>query len=116
MPDGARRRPDPRGYPDGRNISLHRPHALNIKVPYPGPTCCSVADLFHQERNYQGKDSLSLFPVPAPQESGPQGAIRSQERLGGLLKFYGPPHEYFFQTGVRRLIAYETYRTTAIAE
>jgi len=43
---------------------------------------------YHQERNHQGKDNLLLFPVSAPHTSGPQGAIRCGERLGGLLKYY----------------------------
>jgi hypothetical protein len=43
---------------------------------------------YHQERNHQGKDNLLLFPVSAPHMSGPQGATRCGERLGGLLKYY----------------------------
>ena len=43
---------------------------------------------YHQERNHQGKDNLLLFPVSAPHTSGPQGATRCRERLGGLLKYY----------------------------
>lgn len=43
---------------------------------------------YHQERNHQGKDNVLLFPVSATREPGPRGAIRCQERLGGLLKYY----------------------------
>src|SRR5215469_14772219 len=42
-------------------------------------------DIYHQERNHQGKDNLLLFPVSAPEEGSP-GAISCRERLGGLLK------------------------------
>ena len=45
---------------------------------------------YHGERNHQGKDNLLLFPASAPSKPVPQRAIRCQERLGGLLKyFYG---------------------------
>ena len=43
---------------------------------------------YHGERNHQGKDNLLLFPPSALNKPGPQGAIRCQERLGGLLKYY----------------------------
>jgi hypothetical protein len=46
---------------------------------------CSVADLYQQERNHQGKDNLLLFPFSAHRERGSEGAIRCRERLGGLL-------------------------------
>jgi len=48
---------------------------------------CPVADLYHQERNHQGKDNLLLFPVPVL-EAASRGAICCRERLGGLLKYY----------------------------
>ena len=41
----------------------------------------------HHERNHQGKDNLLLFPHEE-QANTSDGAIRSRERLGGLLKFY----------------------------
>jgi putative transposase len=41
---------------------------------------------YHQERNHQGKDNLSLFP--ASTQTSPHRPIRCQERLGGLLKYY----------------------------
>jgi putative transposase len=47
----------------------------------------SVADLYHAERNHQGKGNQLLFSQWAPQASG-QGTVRCQERLGGLLKYY----------------------------
>ena len=45
-------------------------------------------DHYHQERNHQGLENR--IPCPAPNSNiGSQiGPIRSQERLGGLLKFY----------------------------
>jgi hypothetical protein len=43
---------------------------------------------YHQERNHQGKDNLLLFPVSAPRTPAPQGTIRCEERLGGLLRYY----------------------------
>ena len=43
---------------------------------------------YHGERDHQGKDNLLLFPASALSKPGPQGAIRCQERLGGLLKYY----------------------------
>src|SRR5215831_3170619 len=51
---------------------------------------------YHQQRNHQGKDNLLLFPVSALQD---RGAIRCRERLGGLLKYYAAPHEFFLHTG-----------------
>ena len=44
---------------------------------------------YHQERNQQGKDNLSLFPVSALQDRNAARAIRCRERLDGLLKYYG---------------------------
>ena len=43
---------------------------------------------YHAERNHQGKGNKLLFPRPTPQESPLHGAVRCQERLGGLLKHY----------------------------
>jgi putative transposase len=37
---------------------------------------------YHQERNHQGKDNLSLFPASLPEASS-RGAISSRERFGG---------------------------------
>jgi hypothetical protein len=48
---------------------------------------CSVAYLYHGERNHQGKANQLLFPRPAPPKCAP-GGIRCQQRLGGLLKYY----------------------------
>ena len=45
---------------------------------------CSVADLYHRERNHQGKDNQLLTPLV-----GQKGRkIHCHQRLGGLLKFY----------------------------
>src|SRR5262245_42205835 len=45
-------------------------------------------DHYHQERNYQGKGNLLLFPTSTPRAAGPHRLIRCRERLGGLLKHY----------------------------
>ena len=44
----------------------------------------------HQERNHQGEDieNALLFPDDRMKEADPDGAIVTDERLGGLLKFY----------------------------
>lgn len=42
---------------------------------------------FHREGNHQGKGNLLLFPV-AEQPKRLATSIRSQERLGGVLRFY----------------------------
>ena len=42
---------------------------------------------YHQERNHQGKGNELLMPLASQEALGSQ-LIRSQERLGGLLKFY----------------------------
>ena len=49
---------------------------------------CSVADLYHHERNHQGKANRLLFP--ARSETGyPAGRnVVCRQRLGGLLKYY----------------------------
>ena len=41
-----------------------------------------------QERNYQGKDNVILFPQAADRVGENDGSIAVRERLGGLLKFY----------------------------
>ena len=43
---------------------------------------------FHTERNHQGKGNVILFPAPADRIGGSSGAIRTRERLGGLLRFH----------------------------
>ena len=40
---------------------------------------------YHQERDYQGKNNLLLFPVAV---ASSRGAIRCRERLGRQLKYY----------------------------
>jgi hypothetical protein len=45
---------------------------------------CSVADLYHLERNHQGKGNELLTPLL--KQNGQK--IHCQQRLGGLLKFY----------------------------
>jgi hypothetical protein len=47
-----------------------------------------VVELYHEERNHQGKDNRLLFPVPTPAVHGEQDKVRCRERLGGLLKYY----------------------------
>jgi len=48
---------------------------------------CPVADLYHGERNHQGKANQLLFPRPTPPKCA-AGGVRCQQRLGGLLKYY----------------------------
>jgi transposase InsO family protein len=43
---------------------------------------------FHSERNHQGEGNVILFPAVADRVGESSGAIRTPERLGGLLKFY----------------------------
>jgi putative transposase len=43
---------------------------------------------YHEEGNHQGKENQRLFPSQAQRTNGGQGAARSQERSGGLLKYY----------------------------
>ena len=46
----------------------------------------SVADLYHEERNHQGKNNLLLFPAPdKPRRRGTKLACK--QRLGGLLRY-----------------------------
>ena len=49
---------------------------------------CEFVQHFHQERNYQGKENVILFPEPADRIGAVSGEITSRERLGGLLRFY----------------------------
>ena len=49
---------------------------------------CLGVKLYHEERNHQGKNSVLLFPAPAPLEPGGRRGIRCQERLGGLFRYY----------------------------
>jgi len=57
---------------------------------------------YHEECNHQGKNNVLLFPAPAPLEPGRRRGIRCRERLGGLLRYYIAPHEYFEQTPIHR--------------
>jgi hypothetical protein len=45
-------------------------------------------ELYHQERNHQGKGNVILFPASPPSEEDARGALTCWERLGGLLKYY----------------------------
>ena len=47
-------------------------------------------DHYHHERNHHSDDSDNalLFPDDRMKEADPDGAIVTDERLGGLLKFY----------------------------
>ena len=45
-----------------------------------------VVELYHEERNHQGKDNRLLFPLPTVR--GEQDKVQCRERLGGLLKYY----------------------------
>ena len=46
-------------------------------------------DHYHRERNHQGKGNRLLFPLPRrPVKRRGGGAVKCNERLGGLLKYY----------------------------
>jgi len=47
-----------------------------------------VAELFHRERNHQGKGNVLLFPCNPQSATSPERSVRCRERLGGLLKYY----------------------------
>lgn len=44
-------------------------------------------DIYHQERNHQGKSNELLVPLASQEDLGTP-SIRTRERLGGLLKYY----------------------------
>ena len=50
---------------------------------------CSVADLYHGERNHQGKGNQLLFPERGPIPKQRDRSVECHHRLGGLLKYYG---------------------------
>ena len=43
---------------------------------------------YHEERNHQGKGNVLLFPSRQQPAPSLDRSVRSQERLGGLLKYY----------------------------
>ena len=47
----------------------------------------NVCEHHHGERNHQGKSNKLLFPRPGPRKEI-RGAVRCQQHLGGLLKYY----------------------------
>jgi hypothetical protein len=47
-----------------------------------------VAELYHVERNHQGKGNVLLFPTATKAMKRADGSVRCKERLGGLLKYY----------------------------
>ncbi len=47
-----------------------------------------VAEMYHTERNHQGKGNVLLFPLSHPSTPGSDQSVRCRERLGGLLKYY----------------------------
>ena len=47
---------------------------------------CSVADLYHRERNHQGLDNKLICPEPKVIREGAE--VNRRERLGGLLNYY----------------------------
>jgi hypothetical protein len=49
---------------------------------------CSVADLYHSERNHQGKGNHLLFPDAGEKRNQQRRSIECRHRLGGLLKYY----------------------------
>ena len=64
---------------------------MDAKDNIPSDICLyefCVAELFHTERNHQGKGNILLFPVSMKVENRIDGSINCKERLGGLLKYY----------------------------
>jgi putative transposase len=49
---------------------------------------CSVADLYHGERNHQGKGNKLLFPEAGEELKRTGHTVACRHRLGGLLKYY----------------------------
>jgi hypothetical protein len=49
---------------------------------------CPVADLYHAERNHQGKGNVLLFPSGKIGQNKPRSPVRCRDRLGGLLRYY----------------------------
>jgi len=47
-----------------------------------------VAELYHVERNHQGKDNVLLFPAATKAVNHGDGSVGCKERLGGLLNYY----------------------------
>ena len=47
-----------------------------------------VAELYHTERNHQGKGNVLLFPTATQAKNSVDGSVRFKERLGGPLKYY----------------------------
>ena len=47
-----------------------------------------VAELYHVERNHQGKGNVLLFPTATKAMKRADGSVGCKERLGGLLKYY----------------------------
>jgi putative transposase len=54
-----------------------------LAVPQYG---CSVADLYHCERNHQGLDNRLIQPEPTHLVN--TGTVQRRERLGGMLNYY----------------------------
>ena len=47
---------------------------------------CTVADLYHHERNHQGIGNVLIFPEPSPADR--TGPVRCRSRLSGMLNYY----------------------------
>jgi hypothetical protein len=56
---------------------------------------CSVADLYHSERNHQGKSNILLFPNPDELQTGRNEPIRCSEGLAGCSDTAIAPRGYF---------------------
>ena len=54
-----------------------------LAVPQYG---CSVAELYHHERNHQGPGNRLIIEDESGVGRG--GAIRCRQRLGGMLNYY----------------------------
>jgi len=51
-------------------------------------TTLHATELYHGERNHQGKDDLLLFPSKNELQGRNGSTVRCRQRLGGLLNFY----------------------------
>ena len=57
--------------------------SICLVVPQYG---CSVADLYHAERNHQGIGNMLILPAPSLKHR--KGPILCRSRLGSMLNYY----------------------------
>jgi len=66
-------------------------HTMDARDNRPSDICLyefCVAELYHRERNHQGKENVLLFPAATQAKNGVDGSVGCKERLGGQLKYY----------------------------